>query len=218
MVGTDRKISLFDVAARAKDVNETLDTKDKADTPLTFPNGVHIAEVEIDPDTGHLDLVRYTAVDDCGNMLNPLVVEGQVQGSLANGLGQALTEQAVYDDERPTHHRLIHGLRHAARPRHADRVTRGNALRAGDDQPAWRQGYRRSRHHGGDRGSDERDRQRGAERGGRSHGNAGDTGQALASVRRSIGGKVRRKSSKTENTLKISEPCMVNICLTVPRQ
>jgi carbon-monoxide dehydrogenase large subunit len=97
VVGTDRKISLFEVAARAKEMNETLDTKEKAETPLTFPNGVHIAEVEIDPDTGHLDLVRYTAVDDCGNMLNSLIVEGQVQGSLANGLGQALTEQAVYD-------------------------------------------------------------------------------------------------------------------------
>ncbi len=52
---------------------------------------MHIAEVEIDPDTGHLEIVSYTAVDDCGNMLNPLIVEGQVQGSLANGLGQALT-------------------------------------------------------------------------------------------------------------------------------
>jgi carbon-monoxide dehydrogenase large subunit len=97
VVGTDRKISLFETAARAKEMNESLNTKEKAETPLTFPNGVHIAEVEIDPDTGHLDLVRYTAVDDCGTMLNPLVVEGQVQGSLANGLGQALTEQAVYD-------------------------------------------------------------------------------------------------------------------------
>jgi carbon-monoxide dehydrogenase large subunit len=97
VVGTDRKISLFETAARAKEMNETLDTKEKAETPLTFPNGVHIAEVEIDPDTGHLDLVRYTAVDDCGNMLNSLIVEGQVQGSLANGLGQALTEQAIYD-------------------------------------------------------------------------------------------------------------------------
>ncbi len=83
VVGTDRKISLFETAARAKEMGETLDTKEKAETPLTFPNGVHIAEVEIDPDTGHLDLVSYTAVDDCGNMLNPMVVEGQVQGSLA---------------------------------------------------------------------------------------------------------------------------------------
>ena len=97
VVGTDRKVSLFETAARAREMNETLDSKEKTDTPLTFPNGVHIAEVEIDPETGEIDLVRYTAVDDCGNMLNPMVVEGQVQGSLANGLGQALTENAVYD-------------------------------------------------------------------------------------------------------------------------
>ncbi|MBV9261874.1 MAG: molybdopterin-dependent oxidoreductase, partial [Pseudolabrys sp.] len=103
VVGTDRKISLFETAEKVKELvkkgqlAERLDSKEKTDTPLTFPNGVHIAEVEIDPDTGRLDLVRYTAVDDCGNMLNPMVVEGQVQGSLANGLGQALTEQVVYD-------------------------------------------------------------------------------------------------------------------------
>jgi carbon-monoxide dehydrogenase large subunit len=53
--------------------------------------------VEIDPDTGHVDLVCYTAVDDCGNMLNPMIVEGQVHGSLAQGLGQALLENVVYD-------------------------------------------------------------------------------------------------------------------------
>ncbi|MGH6665562.1 MAG: xanthine dehydrogenase family protein molybdopterin-binding subunit, partial [Pseudolabrys sp.] len=97
VVGTDRRISLFETARRAKEMSESLDTKEKADTPLTFPNGVHIAEVEIDPDTGHVDVVTYTAVDDCGNMLNPMVVEGQVHGSLANGFGQALLEEAVYD-------------------------------------------------------------------------------------------------------------------------
>jgi carbon-monoxide dehydrogenase large subunit len=97
VVGTDRKISLFDTARRAKEMGETLDTKEKAEAPLTFPNGCHIAEVEIDPDTGFIDLVTYTAVDDCGNMLDKTIVEGQVQGSIANGLGQALTENAVYD-------------------------------------------------------------------------------------------------------------------------
>jgi carbon-monoxide dehydrogenase large subunit len=103
VVGTDRKISLFETAERAKQLvkagklAETLDSKEKTDTPLTFPNGVHIAEVEIDPETGIVDVVRYTAVDDCGNMLNPLVVEGQVQGSMAQGLGQALPEHAIYD-------------------------------------------------------------------------------------------------------------------------
>jgi aerobic carbon-monoxide dehydrogenase large subunit len=98
VVGTDRKISLFETARRAKEAgSDSLDTKEKTDTPLTFPNGVHIAEVEIDPDTGHLDLAIYTAVDDCGNMLDPIIVEGQVHGSIAQGLGQALYEEVVYD-------------------------------------------------------------------------------------------------------------------------
>jgi len=97
VVGTDRKISLFETARRAKELGESLDTKDKAEAPLTFPNGCHIAEVEIDPDTGLVDLVTYTAVDDCGNPLDLTIVEGQVHGSLAQGLGQALLENAVYD-------------------------------------------------------------------------------------------------------------------------
>ena len=99
VVGTDRRISLFETARRAKEMSESLDTKEKTETPLTFPNGVHIAEVEIDPDTGKVDVVTYTAVDDCGNMLNPMIVEGQVHGSLANGFGQALLENAVYDSQ-----------------------------------------------------------------------------------------------------------------------
>ncbi|HEX3340954.1 MAG TPA: xanthine dehydrogenase family protein molybdopterin-binding subunit [Pseudolabrys sp.] len=97
VVGTDRKISLFDTAKRAKEIGESLDTKEKTETPLTFPNGCHIAEVEIDPETGAVDLVTYTAVDDPGVILDAMIVEGQVQGSIANGLGQALTENAVYD-------------------------------------------------------------------------------------------------------------------------
>mgnify|MGYP000392018499 CR=1 FL=1 len=97
VVGTDRKISLFETAKRAKEVGESLDTKEKAEAPLTFPNGCHIAEVEVDPDTGAFDIVTYTAVDDCGNMLDARIVEGQVQGSIANGLGQALMENAIYD-------------------------------------------------------------------------------------------------------------------------
>jgi len=99
IAGTDRKISLFDTARRAKEIGQPLDSKEKADAPLTFPNGCHIAEIEIDPDTGNLEIVTYTAVDDPGVMLDEIVVQGQVQGSLANGLGQALTENAVYDRE-----------------------------------------------------------------------------------------------------------------------
>jgi len=99
VVGTDRKVSLFETARRAREIGEPLDSKEKAEAPLTFPNGCHIAEVEIDPETGNVDLVTYTAVDDCGVPLDTIVVEGQVQGSIANGLGQALTENAVYDPE-----------------------------------------------------------------------------------------------------------------------
>ena len=98
VVGTDRKISLFETARRAHELGEELsDTKEKAEAPLTFPNGCHIAEVEIDPDTGVVDLVTYTAVDDPGVMLNSMIVEGQVHGSIAQGLGQALAENAIYD-------------------------------------------------------------------------------------------------------------------------
>ena len=105
VIGTDRKVSLFDVARRAKDVGgkndvpNTLDSKDKTETETTFPNGCHIAEVEIDPETGLLDIVTYTAVDDPGNVLDAKIVEGQIQGGLAQGLGQALVENGVYDPD-----------------------------------------------------------------------------------------------------------------------
>jgi carbon-monoxide dehydrogenase large subunit len=103
VVGTDRAISLFDLAARAKEMKkrseiaEDLDTKTNAETPLTFPNGCHIAEVEIDPATGALALANYAAVDDCGRPLNIMIVEGQTHGAIAQGLGQAMMEQAVFD-------------------------------------------------------------------------------------------------------------------------
>ena len=66
---------------------------------LTFPFSAHIAVVEIDPDTGEVSLKRYVSVDDCGTVINPTLVEGQIHGGLAQGIGQALLEQAVWDDE-----------------------------------------------------------------------------------------------------------------------
>jgi carbon-monoxide dehydrogenase large subunit len=103
VVGTDRRISLFDLAARAKEMKQRgeiaddLDTKVTAEHPQTFPNGCHVAEVEIDPDTGEMTLASYTAVDDSGNILNHMIVEGQFHGALAQGLGQAVCENIVYD-------------------------------------------------------------------------------------------------------------------------
>jgi carbon-monoxide dehydrogenase large subunit len=65
---------------------------------FTYPFGTHIAVVEVDPETGEIEILRYVAVDDCGNQINPMIVEGQVHGGIVFGLGQALWENAVYDD------------------------------------------------------------------------------------------------------------------------
>jgi carbon-monoxide dehydrogenase large subunit len=105
VVGTDRRVSLFDVAARAKEMKqrgeiaEDLDTKTTAETPQAFPNGCHVAEVEIDPGTGRMTIESYTAVDDAGNILDHRIVEGQFHGALAQGLGQAVSESVVYDPD-----------------------------------------------------------------------------------------------------------------------
>jgi carbon-monoxide dehydrogenase large subunit len=105
VVGTDRRLSLFDVAARAKELvargelKQALDSNESTDTPTTFPNGCHIAEVEVDPDTGHVDLLSYAAVDDGGNILDSTIVHGQLHGGLAQGVGQALLEGMRYDPD-----------------------------------------------------------------------------------------------------------------------
>ena len=65
----------------------------------TFPNGCHIAEVEIDPDSGVTTILRYTVVDDFGAVINPMLLEGQVHGGVVQGIGQALLEETVYDDD-----------------------------------------------------------------------------------------------------------------------
>jgi aerobic carbon-monoxide dehydrogenase large subunit len=98
IAGTDRNIALFELADRAKTLGESLDTRSNFDAAPSFPNGVHVAEVEIDPRTGHTTLAAYTCVDDCGRVLQPVLVEGQVQGGVAQGVGQALLEWGNYDD------------------------------------------------------------------------------------------------------------------------
>ncbi len=98
VVGTDKEISLMHLATEARRSGDPLDTyQEFTREHHTFPNGCHIAEVEVDPETGVVTLERYTAVDDYGTMINPLLVEGQVHGAIAQGLGQALMEHAVYD-------------------------------------------------------------------------------------------------------------------------
>jgi aerobic carbon-monoxide dehydrogenase large subunit len=99
----NRDVSLFEVAERAIELKrqgvipENLDTQDKVKLPPSFPNGCHIAEVEIDPATGATEIVSYVAIGDCGNVLDDVIVEAQIHGGVAQGIGQALSENTVYD-------------------------------------------------------------------------------------------------------------------------
>jgi carbon-monoxide dehydrogenase large subunit len=93
--GTDRSVDLYEVAAAAP-----LDgLSDEANPVPSFPYGCAVCEVEVDPETGAVDLVRYTTVDDCGRAVNPMILHGQTHGGIAQGVGQALWESCAYDLE-----------------------------------------------------------------------------------------------------------------------
>ncbi|HVM82014.1 MAG TPA: xanthine dehydrogenase family protein molybdopterin-binding subunit [Stellaceae bacterium] len=107
IVGTDRGIGIMELAARLRsglklppDLPQSLDVKHVYDqAPSAFPNGCHVAEVEIDPETGATEVVKYTMVNDFGVIVNPLLVEGQLHGGVVQGIGQALMERTVYDED-----------------------------------------------------------------------------------------------------------------------
>ncbi len=94
--GTDRKIGLLELAKRAEGELDAVTTF--TSEQMSFPNGCHICEIEIDPETGAIDIARYTAVDDVGNILHKTIVEGQIHGGVAQGLGQVLGEEIVYSE------------------------------------------------------------------------------------------------------------------------
>jgi carbon-monoxide dehydrogenase large subunit len=107
VAGTDRRVTLFDVARHARTSTEL---PEELQGPLTgtdthtiehwsYPNGCHICEVEVDADTGTVEVVRYCAIDDVGRVINPMLVAGQVHGGVAQGVGQAMLENTVYDPE-----------------------------------------------------------------------------------------------------------------------
>ena len=108
VAGTDKSVPLGEVALTAYvPHNYPLDKLEPGlnenafydPTNFTYPAGTHICEVEVDPDTGVVEIVHFTAVDDFGNIINPMIVEGQVHGGIAQGIGQALLENCVYDKE-----------------------------------------------------------------------------------------------------------------------
>ena len=107
IMGTDRGIGIMELAAKIReigplpqDVPNSLDSQTVyKEAPMAFPNGCHICEVEIDPDTGHVTIDRYTTVNDFGVIVNPLMVEGQAHGGIVQGIGQALMEHVAYSED-----------------------------------------------------------------------------------------------------------------------
>lgn len=107
VAGTDRRISLFDVAAAARDrddLPEELKGELREDADTHYPravlgSGCHVCEVEIDPETGVVEIINWTAVDDVGRAINPMTLDGQTHGSVMQGVGQALMENCAYDTE-----------------------------------------------------------------------------------------------------------------------
>ena len=106
VAGTDRRIDILTLAAQQRaraaggEKATLLDAAEIADVKThTFPNGCHLAEVEVDPETGIVHVVRYMVTDDMGRMINPMIVRGQVQGGVAQGIGQALFEHTAYDPD-----------------------------------------------------------------------------------------------------------------------
>jgi len=104
--GTDRAVSLADAARAARDGHvpenlrgELFGDREYRTEGLTFPNGCHVCEIEVDPETGAARVARYAAVDDVGRVINPLIVHGQAHGGIAQGIGQALMERVVFDRE-----------------------------------------------------------------------------------------------------------------------
>jgi aerobic carbon-monoxide dehydrogenase large subunit len=105
IAGTDRGIGIMELSAKLRDglelppdVPRSLDVRHvHKGAPSAFPNGCHICEVEIDPETGAVAVVRYTMVNDFGTVINPLLVEGQAHGGIVQGIGQALSEMTAYD-------------------------------------------------------------------------------------------------------------------------
>ena len=108
IAGTDRSIGIMELADKLRSglnlpegVPPTLDVRHVSDGPgaSTYPNGCHVCEVELDPDTGVIEVVKYSSVNDFGTVINPLIVEGQLHGGVIQGIGQALMEMTAYDTE-----------------------------------------------------------------------------------------------------------------------
>ena len=150
VAGTDKSLPWFQVALAAYTAHNLPSGMEPGlkegafydPSNFTFPGGCHICEVEVDPETGVTEIIQFVAADDFGKIINPMIVEGQVHGGLAQGIGQALLEGTHYDDTRAAADGQLHGLYDAARaePAVVQHYDDGNALSV---QSARNQGLRR---------------------------------------------------------------------------
>ena len=108
VAGTDRTIGIMELADKVRtgavklppDGPQSLDVKHVSEgAPAAYPNGCHVCEIEVEPDTGNIEIVKYTAVNDFGTIVNPMLVDGQTHGGVAQGIGQTLLEHVVYDEQ-----------------------------------------------------------------------------------------------------------------------
>jgi carbon-monoxide dehydrogenase large subunit len=99
VVGTDRLISFADLAARTTDKSKLTAVAEFKSDENTYPNGTHLCEIEVDPDTGSAEIIAYVIVDDFGAVVNPMLLAGQIHGGVVQGIGQALHEHTVYDSD-----------------------------------------------------------------------------------------------------------------------
>ena len=108
VAGTDQAIGIMELATKLRtgslklplDGPRSLDVKHVSEgAPAAYPNGCHVCEIEVDPETGNIDIARYTAVNDFGTIINPMLVDGQTHGGVAQGIGQTLLEHTVYDEQ-----------------------------------------------------------------------------------------------------------------------
>ena len=187
VAGTDRTKSLTDVSLAAyvphnypiEELEPGLEETAFYDPKnFTYPGGCHICEVEIERDTGKVQVVNFTAVDDVGRVINPMIVEGQVQGGVAQGVGQALLEHAIYDESG----QLLSGsMMDYCLPRAEDlpAVERRHPRHALHPQPARREGLRRGGRHRLAARGDERRGRRAARVRRAAHRDAGDAGEDL---------------------------------------
>ena len=138
-------MELAEVARRDGKVELLTTTREFVVPGRSYPNGAHFAEVEVETDTGRTEVVKYTVVDDFGYLINPMLAEGQVHGGVAQGIGQAITEEVDVLRRGPAPLRLVHGLRDAARLRRAEHGLPCRA-RALDGERDRHEGLRRGRY------------------------------------------------------------------------